>query len=195
MDDFMDRVWEVIEAFLHNTVVFFDALFSPLEILGPGFVIFVLAFIVIIITRIIARFYVTKRYVHLGKEFQHWQDVRKEAMKHPDREKGKTLAKNIDQAQLNRAYYDYFFEGLLKHFIGNVLPILLMASYVTNVYSPANLLKRFGKEWVFSFSYGSSSQVNVSSLLWFVICILLSFILFALLKQVFKNRYATKNSI
>ncbi|WP_299981749.1 hypothetical protein [Desulfobacula sp.] len=195
MDDFLDRVWDLIYGFLQSTVVFLDALFSPLEILGPGVVIFLLAFIVVIITRIIARFYVTKRYVHLGKEFQHWKGVRDEAMKHPDREKGKALAKNIDQAQLNRAYYDYFFEGILKHFIGNVLPILLMVAYVTKVYTPQTLLKRFGEEWVFSFSFGSSSQTNVGSLLWFVICLILSFILFAVLKMVFKKRYAKKESV
>jgi len=195
MDNFLDRVWESIEFFLNYTVVFLDTLFSPLEILGPGFVIFLLAFLVVIITRFIARFYVTKRYGKLEKEFQHWQGVREEAMKHPDREKGKGLAKNIDQAELNRAYYDYFFEGLLKHFIVNVLPILLMVSYVTTVYSPANLLKRFGKEWIFSLSFGSFFHVDVSSLLWFVICILLSFLLFAVLKKVFKKRHATKNFI
>ena len=193
MDNFLDRIWEPIEVFLSNTVVFLDALLSPLETLGPGFVIFVLAFIVVIFTRIIARFYVTKRYVHLGKQFQHWKGVRDEAIKHPDREKGKTLAKNIDQAKLNKAYYDYFFEGLLKHFMVNVLPILLMVSYVTTVYKPANLLDRFGKQWIFSFSFISSSTVNVSSMLWFVVCILLSYILFAILKKVIKIFYAKKS--
>ncbi|MBC2705411.1 hypothetical protein [Desulfobacula sp.] len=195
MDDFLDRVWDLIYGFLQSTVVFLDALFSPLEILGPGVVIFLLAFIVVIITRIIARFYVTKRYVRLEKEYLHWQGVRKEAMKHPDREKGKALAKNIDQAQLNRAYYDYFFEGILKHFIGNVLPILLMVAYVAKVYTPQTLLSRFGEEWVFSFSFGSSSQTNVGSMLWFVVCLILSFILFAVLKMVFKKRYAKKESV
>jgi len=189
MDDFLDSVWEPIEAFLSSSVVFIDALFSPLEILGPGFVIFVLAFLVVIFTRILARSYVTKRYVKLEKEFQHWKGVREEAMKHPDREKGKGLAKNIDQAQLNRAYYDYFFEGLLKHFVVNVLPILLMVSYVTKVYTPDALLERFGEKWVFSFSFGSSSQVNVSSMLWFVICLVLSFMLFVVLKKVLKKRF------
>ncbi len=195
MDNFLDQAWDLIYGFLQSTVVFLDALFSPLEILGPGVVIFVLSFLVVCTTRLISKFYVTKRYVHLGKEFQHWKGVRDEAMKHPDRDKGKALAKNIDQAQLNRAYYDYFFEGLLKHFMVNVLPLLLMVSYVTNVYTPATLLERFGKKWVFSFSFGTSSQVNVSSLLWFVICIILSFILFAVLKKVFRKQDAKKESV
>ncbi len=193
MYDFMDRVWDPIEVFLTNTVVFLDALFSPLETFGPGFVIFVLAFLVVVFTRILAQFYVTKRYILLEKQYHHWQGVREEALKHPDREKGKALAKNIDQAELNKAYYDYFFEGLLKHFIVNVLPILLVVSYVTTVYKPANLLERFGKQWVFSLSFGSSSTVNVSSMLWFVVCILLSYIIFAILKKVIKKLYAKKS--
>ena len=193
MDNFLDGVWEPIEVFLNSAVMFLDTLFSPLEILGPGFVIFVLAFLIVIFTRILAQFYVTKRYIMLEKQFHYWQGVREEALKHPDMKKGKALAKNIDQAELNKAYYDYFFEGLLKHFMVNVLPILLVVSYVTTVYTPANLLERFGKQWVFSFSFGSSSTVNVSSMLWFVICILLSYIIFAIFKKGIKKLYAKKS--
>lgn len=195
MDDFLDRMWGFIDVFLNSVVVFLDTILSPLEIFGPGIVIFFLAFFVIIFTRIIGKFYVTKRYFKLEKEFKHWQGVREEAMKHPDREKGKALAKNIDQAELNKAYYDYFFEGLLKHFIVNVLPILLMVSYITKIYTPQTMLKRFGEKWVFSFSFGLSSPINVGPLLWFVICLILSFILFAVLKRVFKKRYAKKKSV
>ena len=195
MDDFLDRVWDLIYAFLTRAVVFIDTLFSPLESFGPGVVIFFLAFLVVIVTRILARFYVTKRYVKLEKEYLHWQGIRQEAMKHPDREKGKALAKNVDQAQLNRAYYDYFFEGLLKHFFTNVLPILLMVSYVTTVYTPETLFKRFGEKWVFSFSFGASSQVNVSSLLWFVICLIVSFVLFAVVNRIYQKRYGKNEPV
>jgi len=151
MDNLLDRVWESIEVFLNGSVVFIDTLFSPLEIFGPGFVIFLLAFSVVIVTRTISRFYVTKRYIRLEKEYQHWQGVREEAMKQPDREKGKALAKNIDQAKLNKAYYDYFFEGLLKHFIVNVLPVLLMVSYISKVYTSRTLLSRLGRNGYFPF--------------------------------------------
>lgn len=192
MDHFLDRVWGIIDGFLKSTVVFLDTILSPLELFGPGVVIFILAFLIAGITRVFSRFYVTKRYVKLEKEFHHWQGVREEAMKHPDREKGKTLAKNIDQAELNRAYYDYFFEGLLKNFITTVLPILLMVSYVAKVYTPQSLLERFGEEWVFSF--GTASPLNVSSFLWFVICLILSFILFAVFKVMFKKRNGKKNA-
>jgi len=195
MDGFLDRVWEVILNFLNKSVVFIDNIFSPLEFLGPGVVIFLMAFLIVCITRVVSRYYVTKRFITLKKEFKHWQGIREEAMKHPDREKGKRLARNIDKAELNKVYYDYFFEGLLKNFITNVIPILFMATYVTTVYTPETLLKRFGDEWVFSFSFGESFHMDISSLFWFVICIILSFILFIILKLVFKKLYVNKESI
>ena len=195
MDSLMDRTWEVIYTFLNKAAVFLDTLFSPLEMLGPGFVIFSLAFLIVIITRVMSRFYVTKRYLILKEEFEHWQGIREEAMKHPDKEKGKRLARNIDKAELNKVYYDYFFEGLLKNFITNVMPILFMVTYVTTVYTPETLLKRFGNKWVFSFSIGESFHMDVSSLFWFVICIILSFILFIILKLVFKKLYVNKENI
>ena len=195
MNDFLDRAWELIYAFLSSTVVFLDTLLSPLEFLGPGAVIFFLAFLVVIFTRILSQLYVTKRYIRLEKEYRYWQGIREEAMKHPDSTKGKRLARNVDKAELNKAYYDYFFEGLLKHFIANVLPILLMVSYITKIYTPQTMLKRFGEKWVFSFSFGSSSPIDVGSLLWFVICLILSYILFAVLKMVFKKKNAKKKSV
>ena len=195
MDGFLDRVWEVILNFLNKSVIFIDTIFSPLEFLGPGVVIFLMAFLIVCITRVISRFYVTKRFVSLKKEFKHWQGIREEAMKHPDPEKGKRLARNIDKAELNKVYYDYFFEGLLKNFITNVIPILFMVTYVTTVYTPQTLLERFGDKWVFSFSIGKSFHMDISSLFWFVICIIFSFIFVVILEQVFKKRYANKESI
>jgi len=194
MDTFLDRVWGFVEIFLNNAVLLLSSILAPFEFLGPGVIIFILAFTVVIITRVIAKFYVTKRYIKLKKQFKHWHGIREEAMKQPDKKKGKALTKNIDQAQLNRAYYDYFFEGLLKNFITNVLPILLMVAYITRVYTPEALFRRFGEKFIFSFSFGSASKVAVSSLLWFIICLLFSFILFTLLKWIIKKQYAKKTS-
>lgn len=195
MNSFLDNVWGYIEFFLNYVIGIMDRAFSPLEAIGPWFVIFILAFSVVIFTRIMARFYVTKRHISLEKEFYHWKNIRDEAMKQQDREKGKALAKNIDQAQLNKAYYDFFFEGLLKNFITNVLPILLIAAYVVKVYTPATLLTRFGKQWIFSFSIGPSFQMDINSLFWFLICLILSFILFAVLKMIYRKRYAKKKPV
>ncbi len=190
MNNMLDSIWSIIETGLNRTVGFVDAALSPLEVLGPGGVICILAFLVVLGTGLFKRVYVTKRYLELKENFEHWHEVRKEAMKHPDPEKAKRLAKNIDQAELNRAYYDYFFEGFLKNLATNVLPIILTVGYVTTVYTPQTLMKRFGSQWVFSFSFGGSSQLNISSLFWFVICLLFWFPALAVIKHLVKKRYA-----
>lgn len=186
MDKILDNVWAHIEVVLNNTILFLDKLISPLELFGAGFVIFFLAALVVLLTRLITKMYVTKRHVRLKKEFEHWQGIRQEALKHPDSEKGRALAKNIDQAELNRAYYDYFFEGMLKNIVTNVLPILLTAAYVTNIYTPENLAARFGEKWVFTFTSGTS-QIQVSSLFWFVISLITCFVIYGAGKQFFKK--------
>ena len=182
MDAILDNAWIHVEIVLNYIIIFFDKLISPLEVFGPGFVIFFLAALVVLFTRLVKRVYVTKRYLRLKKEFEHWQNVRQEALKHPDSEKGRALAKNIDQAELNRAYYDYFFEGMLKNVVTNVLPILLTAAYITKIYTPETLMTRFGEQWVFSFSSGAS-QVQVSSLFHYVICLLGCFIVYGVVKK------------
>ena len=189
MDEILDSAWLAIEAFLKQVTLLIDRLVSPLEVMGPAAVIFILAFAVVCLTRLIKRIFVTQRYQELKKDFEHWQGVREEAMKHPDPEKGKALAKNIDQAKLNKAYYDYFFEGFLNNLITNVLPILLMASYVTRVYTSETLLARFGREWVFTLSLGSF-QVRASSLLWFVVSLILTFILYTVIAAKVKKKDA-----
>ncbi len=190
MDGLLDTAWELSYQFLTCSVTFMDRIISQLEFLGPVFVIFILAFLVVCVTKIFKRLYVTKRLVTLKKDFDHWKSVRMEALKHPDENKGKALAKNIDQAKLNKAYYDYFFEGMLKHFATNLIPILLMVSYVTTIYTPETLAIRFNEKWVLSFSLGSAFQINVSSLLWFIISIILSYTIFIVYKMVFKKKYA-----
>lgn len=184
MDKILDGVWNHFEVVLNHTVIVLHKVISPLEAFGPGFVIFVLSALVVFFTRFVAKAYVTKRYVQLKKEFEHWQQVREEAMKHPDPEKGKTLARNIDQAELNRAYYDYFFEGMLKNIVTNVLPILLTAAFITRIYTPENLMARFGEKWVFNLSFGGFA-LTVSSLFWYVISILVCFVLYAVCKKFF----------
>lgn len=187
MDEILDKIWAYIEIVLNQAVLFFDKLISPLEIFGAGFVIFLLAVLVVFLTRFISTRFVTQRYRKLKKEFEHWQLVRNEAMKHPDPQKGKALARNIDQAELNRAYYDYFFEGMLKNIVTNVLPILLTAAMITQIYTPENLMARFGDEWVFTINMGAS-QIQASSLFWYVISIVIGFVLYAVIKTLLKRR-------
>ena len=76
MNNLMDRLWEFIEIFLNTLILMADRAVSPLEILGPAWVIFFLTLCVVGVTRIMARFYSTTRYTALEKEFYHWHGVR-----------------------------------------------------------------------------------------------------------------------
>ena len=187
MDNVMDRLWEFIEIFLNTLVLMVDRAISPLEILGPAWVIFFLTICVVGFTRIMARFYSTKRYADLEKEFHHWHGVREKASSYHDREKGKALAKNIDQAKLNKVYYDYFFEGLLKNLITNVLPIALMMAYLSISYTQGKLLEKFGEKWIFIVDFGSDSPLYVGTLFWYIICLVGCFILFVAGKTLYKK--------
>ena len=113
MDAFLDRVWEYLVigfTFAGNTCF---NLLQHLHFLGPAVLIFGLALCTVLLTKFLNRVIITKRFIELEKEYQHWFDLRREAVQCEDREKGRMLARNIDKAELNRAYYDYFFEGLL----------------------------------------------------------------------------------
>ncbi|MCG8638126.1 MAG: hypothetical protein MI862_00230 [Desulfobacterales bacterium] len=187
MDDVLDKAWDYIEIVLAYAVSLLDRMVSPFEVLGPAAVIFLLTFLVVLLTRFLSKYFVTKRYLALKEEFEHWHKIRKEALKHPDPDKGKALARNIDQAELNRAYYDYFFEGLLKNIAATILPVLLAAAYITTKYRPENLLDRFGSEWVLVISLGRT-PIQFSSFFWFVICLILSFVIYAVVKNSFKKK-------
>ncbi len=197
LNHIVDILWNYIELYLDKLTFFMDKIISPLDCLGPGFVIFFLAFLTVIFTRIMGKFYITKRYIQLEKEYEHWKALRDEAMKHEDREKGKRLARNIDSAKLNQAFYDYFIEGFLKNIFTNVIPILLMLAYVMKAYSPAELADRFNRQYVFFINTGGATPMPISTMFWYVISVLFSFIIFAGLKLVYKklsDRTAEKRS-
>lgn len=176
MNDFMDRLWGSIEAGLTALANFLDIALAPLEILGPGGVIFILALGVVLFTRFAGRHYTTSRLTHLKAEFEHWHGVRQEAAAYRDREKGKAMAKNIDQAKLNQVYYDYFFEGLLKSLVTRVLPVLLVLAYLSRTYTSENLADRFGSPWIFSLDVGASA-FNIGTLFWYILCLVMGFLL------------------
>lgn len=183
MNEILDQTWAYVEFFLNQTVQILEKAIFPLEVFGPGSVIFLAALAVMLFTRFASRVYVTKRYLMLKKQFQHWQNVREQALTHPDPHKAKALARNIDQAELNRAYYDYFFEGMLKNLVTTILPILLTAAFISKIYTPTGLMQKFGDKWVFSLSMGKT-MINASSLFWFVISLMICFALYATIKGI-----------
>jgi len=111
MDELLDIVWFKILAGVQYGKELLDILFSPLNLLGPAMAILLIAAVTVVCTRFLTKNIKTRRYRELQKEFLHWYNLRQEALNCEDPDKGKLLAKNIDQGKLNRVYYDYFFEG------------------------------------------------------------------------------------
>jgi len=170
MEEYLDIAWEYIYVLIQMGTTTLDYLLSYLHFLGPVPVIFLLAVMTVALTRVLKKYIKTKRLVTLEKDFQHWLGVREEAMRCEDREKGKTLAINIDKAKLNKAYYDYFLEGLLLGFITFYLPAISMAAYINEAYRSERLLELFGRDYILKF--GNSEPVLFGGLFCFIISVL-----------------------
>jgi len=183
MDEFLDIVWFKIVAATQAVVAVVDTLVSPFHVLGPAAVIFMLVLITVCFTKLFTRFYTTKRYERLKKEFNHWAEVRKQALEIGDREKGKRMAKNIDQAKLNKVYYDYFFEGFLKNVLTTILPVLLMTAYINEAYNPDKLSTIFGRSYVFKIPGFGADPTPAGALVWFVVSLLLVHVGWAVVKR------------
>jgi len=192
MDEFLDIVWLKIVAVTQAVVNVMDMIVSPLNVLGPGMVIFMLVLVTVVFTKLFKRFYTTKRYEALKKEFNHWAEIRKQAMEIENREKGKTLAKNIDQAKLNKVYYDYFFEGFLKSILTTILPVLLMAAYVNEAYNPDRLSDLFGRSYVFKIPGFGGEPTPAGALVWFVLSLILVHTLWAVTKKILKKKNSSR---
>ena len=160
-------------------------MFTPLNAFGPAVVISIIVLITVVITKIFSRVYKTKRYLKLQKEFQHWFNIRQEALKSEESEKGKTLAKNIDTSKLNKIYYDYFFEGLLNSLLTKYVPIFIMLAYVNETYKPDNLLKHFGRGYIFKFTRSDGRLITVGAVFWFVISMLLVYVAWFFIQKLY----------
>ncbi len=189
MEDFLDSLWINILVLVNYIKTFLDLIFAPLNSLGPAFAIFIIAFITVIITKVLTKAFITKRYKELKKNFEYWHNIRQEAMKCEDHEKAKSLAKNIDQAELNKAYYDYFFEGFLIRLMTRLLPILSFFAYVNESYKASNLLKLFGREYVFKFKSYNGEEVVIGAVFWFVISIFLVFLGWFIIRKIWSKYF------
>ena len=176
MEDVLDIVWLKILVLIHALVKGLDFIFTPLNPLGPAVVILVIVLLTVASTKFLSRIYKTKRYLKLQKEFQYWYNLRNEALTCKDPEKGKALAKNIDQARLNKVYYDFFFEGLLNSIPTKYLPILIMLAYVNEAFNPDKLLKKFEREYIFKFVNFDGNVIKIGAVLWFVLSMLLVYL-------------------
>jgi len=187
MEELLDNIWFKILDLIGVIESFLDFIFAPLNFFGPAFAILIIAFITVGITKILTKIIKTKRYESLTREFKHWYNIRQEATKCQDPEKAKLLAKNIDQAKLNKVYYDFFFEGFMLGIITKYLPILIFAAYVNEAYRTENLIKVFGHEYVFKFASSGSNPVLVGGVFWFIVSILLIYLCWFLIKRLYKK--------
>ncbi|MFK5954119.1 MAG: hypothetical protein QM498_13735 [Desulfobacterium sp.] len=178
MNDMLDNVWFGIEAAIQNIAGFMDALLLTLQFLGPEMIIFFLVLLCITLTRFFKKHFNTRRYVLLKENFDHWFELRQEAMNHKESKKGRAIAKNIDQAELNRAYYDLFFEGLLKSLITTWLPLLCTLAYVNRTFTPGGLMQWFGRPGLFMLNGHPILPWDIPSIFWFFISLLLVYALF-----------------
>jgi hypothetical protein len=186
MNAFMDTIWEKIAAAAIALAAGFDTLLMSFDFMGPAALVCLLALLTVLVTKSLNRLIITKRYIELEKNFNHWHDLRQTAMQCEDREKGKALAKNIDQAELNRAYYDYFFEGLLLGLVRKLLPVFIVLSYINEYFQPIRLTERFGRSYIFKFDSSSADPIVIGAVLWYIIALLSTYLGWYLLKTVFK---------
>jgi len=193
MEELLDSLWFKILDLISLFESLLDFIFAPLNFFGPAFAISVIAFLTVIITKILTKIVKTKRYEALTKDFKHWYNIRQEAMKCEDPEKAKLLSKNIDQAKLNKVYYDFFFEGFMLGIVTKYLPILIFAAYVNEAYRTENLIKVFGREYVFRFAGSGPKPVLVGGVFWFIVSILLIYLCWFLIKRKYKKVMAKRS--
>ena len=194
MEDFLDALWFKIVDLIHYIQSLLDAIFTPLNFFGPAIAISTIAFITVIITKILTKTFKTKRYKELEKEFQYWYNVRQEALKCEDPKKGKLLAKNIDQVELNQVYYNYFIEGFFMSFATKCLPIIAFLAYVNEAYNPNNLLKLFGREYILRFTTFNGEIILIGAAFWFVISVLLIYLGWFIVGRIFSKHVAEKKA-
>jgi hypothetical protein len=187
MEEFLDILWLKILILVQYFARALDFIFAPLNPFGPAVKILFVVLITVAATKFLSKIYKTKRYIELQKEFRHWYNLRKEALTSKDPDQGKALAKNIDQAKLNRVYYDYFFEGLLSSMLTKYLPILIMAAYVNEAFKPDNLLKDFGKAYIFKFINYDGKVIHVGAVFWFVLSMLIVYLAWFIIEKLYRN--------
>jgi hypothetical protein len=192
MEEFLDIIWLKVLFVIQYAVRCLDYMLAPLNPFGPAVVILAVVFVTVAATKYLSKIYKTKRYVELEKEFKYWFNLRKEALTCEDPEKGKKLAQNIDQAKLNRVYYDYFFEGLLSSLLTKYLPIFIMLAYVNEAFKPDNLLKIFGREYIFKFVNYNGKVILVGAVFWFVLSMLLVYIAWFIAEKLYFKHMKTK---
>lgn len=187
----MDELWMIILNALRQVQGGLDILFAPLHALGPVVTISVIAVLTAAVTKFFSKFR-TRRYRQLKKEFHYWYEIKQEALKLRDTEpeKARELGRNIDQAKLNKVYYDYFFEGLLNNILTMYIPIFMMLGYVNSTYNAKALEAMFGKPYLFLLPWVNGKSYEIGAVFWFVFCIFAFYIISFIAKLILNKKKA-----
>lgn len=187
MEALLDTIWEYMAAgFIYLADVLYAGL-QNLHFLGPAVLIFLLAIATIGAIKFLTKLITTKRYTELEKTFNYWSALRDEAMRCEDREKGKRMARNIDKAELNKAYYDYFFEGFMLGIARKIIPIFFMFAFINEYYRTEKLTSLFGQAFVLKLPSTSGEPILVGAVFWFLISLFLGFLLWFGIAQIIRS--------
>ena len=192
MDEILDIIWQKILLLVHYFARCLDYILAPLNSFGPAVKILVIVLVTVAVTKFLSKIYKTKRYIELQKDFRYWYNLRKDALASKDPEQGKALAKNIDQAELNKVYYDFFFEGLLSSLLTKYLPILTMAAYVNEAFKPDNFVKNFGRDYVFRFINYDGKVILIGAVFWFVLSMILVYFAWFIIERIYAKYKKTE---
>jgi hypothetical protein len=180
----MDTLWLYILEIVRHIRAGLDVAFGPLEVLGPTAAVTGMALVTMFVAKTLTENIKTKRYRRLQSEFDYWYRVREEVMRlreeDPDQAKG--LAKDLDRGKLNELYYNYFIEGLLNNLLTLYIPVFSMLTYVNNVYDPAGLRERFGKDHLFAVTLGGRTY-EMGAVFWFLLVLIASYIIWVLVRR------------
>ncbi|MFT5701426.1 MAG: uncharacterized membrane protein (DUF106 family) [Desulforhopalus sp.] len=176
MDAVLDTIWEYLAAGFIFVADIFYSLLQNFHFLGPIVLIFLLALGTIAVIKILTRLITTKRYTELEKNFNYWSALRDEAMRTEDREKAKRMARNIDQAELNKAYYDYFFEGFMLGIARKMIPIFFMFAFINEYYRTEKLTALFGHPFVMKLPSTGGEPILIGAVFWYIISLFLAFL-------------------
>ncbi len=194
MEAWLDKLWMQIMDMVLGVKALMDFCLAPLNPLGPVIIIMLIAFLTVAITKMLSGKIKTKRYRETQKKYLYWFNLRQEATKCEDSDKAKLLEKNIDQAELNKAYYDFFFEGFMLGIATCYLPILIVAAYINEAYRAEMLLKLYGRDYLLRIGASDGEPILIGALFGYIIALILVYCGWAIIKKLISSGKSKKGN-
>ncbi len=188
MDTLLDQLWDFLVIGFTAVGDACFSLLSQLHFAGPTVLFFGLAAGTVLLTKVLNRVLITRRFVSLEKNYHQWLTLREQALQCEDGDKGRLLARNIDQAELNKAYYDYFFEGLLLGLARKVIPIYFVFAFLNTYYRQEYLQEYFGRPFVLRLPHPGGDPLLIGAVFWYFLCLLSCYLLWGLGGKWLHNR-------